>query len=65
MIEDYDDSIANLRKTPSQLGLGQAIKEELDPRSFCSTAVLTIFFTTFSSDSKDFKSSTTNGELQS
>ena len=65
MIENSDDSVANLRKTPSQLGLGQAIKEESDPSNLCSTADLTIFLITFSSDSKGFMSSTTNGELQS
>ena len=52
----------NLRKTPSQLGLGQASKEESVSSKLCSMAALTIFLVTLSSDSKDFKSSTTNGE---
>ena len=60
-----NDKKINLRKTPSQLGLGQAIKEESDPSNLCSTADLTIFLITFSSDSKGFMSSTTNGEPQS
>ena len=52
----------NLRKTPSQLGLGQASREESVSSKLCSMAALTIFLLTLSSDSKGFKSSTTNGE---
>ena len=51
----------NLRKNPSQLGTGQACKEESGWSNFCWTAVLRIFFNT-SSSWKDLKSSTTNGE---
>ena len=56
------DGKINLRKTPSQLGLGQASKEESDSSKLCSMAALTIFLVTLSSDSNDFKSSTTSGE---
>ena len=55
----------NLRKTPSQLGLGQASKEESDASNLCSIAAVTTFLVTLSSDSKGFKSSTTNGEWHS
>ena len=54
----------NLRKTPSQLGLGHATKEESSPSRRCSTALRTIFFITFSLEWKGLKSSTTRGELQ-
>ena len=63
LIEENDNGKQiNLRKTPSQFLLGQATKEEPDFSKLCSMAALTIFLVTLSSDSKDFKSSTTNGE---
>ena len=62
IIENNNDKKVNLRKTPSQLGLGQASKEESVSSKLCSMAALTIFLVTLSSDSKGFKSSTTNGE---